>query len=612
MTNSTEKQFSINREASRKQFPINSYQDAGAKRISRWTTCHAHLSINQLNISEVANASDLQLLARYHCDRDEEAFAALVNRHTNLVYSTALRQVRSPQLAEEVAQAVFADLAGHAGKLKPDTILTSWLYQVARRTAIDAVRKESRRQLREQIAVEMHNMNATTADWTQIEPLLDDAMAALDETDRAAVLLRYFENQSLREVGAALGISDDTAQKRVSRAVEQLREFFTKRKVTIGASGLVVLISANAVQAAPIGLAATISAAAVLTGTAVHTTTLIATTKTIAMTTIQKTLITAAIAAAVGAGIYEVRQAAQLREQNQTLQQQQAPLAEQVQQLQAGNESLSNRLAETGEANKLSEAQFNELLRLRGQAGQTRTALEELAQLKSQAAREAGKTPDNMSSFMESLLAGAQDSINKAQQAQVDRMKKMLNLTDDQAQAISNIMQKNSQNQSLILSGKKMTPEQMQALASDPDAEIKALLTPDQLAAYQDNQQAEKATYAETSAKMQAEVIAKDFILSQEQQEQIHAAFYQMYSNGPADRDQAAVAAAVKNGNSLDAGELAASVRKSELEGELNVLGNILTPEQLNTYRQEAMDHINALGNLMNMAAPQKPAGATN
>ena len=128
-----------------------------------------------------------------------------------------------------------------------------------------------------------------TNDWTQIEPLLDDAMAALDETDRSAVLLRYFENKSLREVGEALGASEDAAQKRISRAVERLREFFSKRNGTIGAGGLAVLVSANAVQAAPVGLAATISAAAVLAETAVSTSTAITATKVIAMTTIAKT-----------------------------------------------------------------------------------------------------------------------------------------------------------------------------------------------------------------------------------------------------------------------------------------------------------------------------------
>ena len=209
------------------------------------------------------------MLQNYADRNSEEAFAELVRRHLDLVYSAALRQVRSPQLAEEVAQSVFTDLARNAGKLKPDTILTAWLYQVTRRTAVDVVRKESRRQLREQIATEMNAMNATAADWTHVEPFLDEAMHTLDETDRAAVLLRYFENKSLREVGQTLGTSDDAAQKRVSRAVERLREFLSKRGVSVGASGLVVVISANAVQAAPVGLAATISTAAALAGTAV-------------------------------------------------------------------------------------------------------------------------------------------------------------------------------------------------------------------------------------------------------------------------------------------------------------------------------------------------------
>ena len=201
------------------------------------------------------------LLSSYVRKRSEAAFAELVQRHLNLVYSAALRQVRSPQLAEEVSLSVFADLARDASKLKSDTILTAWLYQVARRTAIDVVRRESRRQARERIAVEIAAMNATT-DWNQIEPLLDEGMEALEEGDRAALLLRFFDNKSLREVGEALGTSDDAAQKRVSRAVERLREFFAKRGVAVGAAGLVAVISANAVQAAPAGMAVAIAASA--------------------------------------------------------------------------------------------------------------------------------------------------------------------------------------------------------------------------------------------------------------------------------------------------------------------------------------------------------------
>jgi DNA-directed RNA polymerase sigma subunit (sigma70/sigma32) len=146
-------------------------------------------------------------------------------------------------------------------------IVLSSKSQVTRRTAIDVVRREASRQLREQIATEMDALNATAADWTHIEPLLDEAMHALDDTDRAAVLLRYFENKSLREVGVTLGTSENAAQKRVSRAIERLREFFAKRGITVGASGLVVVISSNAVQAAPVGLAVTISTVATVAGT---------------------------------------------------------------------------------------------------------------------------------------------------------------------------------------------------------------------------------------------------------------------------------------------------------------------------------------------------------
>jgi len=258
--------------------------------------------------------TDLELLARYirqHSSRRnpmeadaQDAFAEIVRRHLDLVYSAALRQIRSPQLAEEVAQSVFTDLAHNANRLAPDTVLTAWLYQVTRRTAIDVVRRESRRQLREQIATEMNVINATSDDWAHIEPLLDEAMHALDDTDRTAVLLRYFENKSLREVGQALGTSDDAAQKRVSRAVERLREFFAKRGVTIGASGLVVVISANAVQAAPVGLAATISTAAALAGITVVTSATATAVKAIAMTTLHKAIIGTAVIVAVGLGIY--------------------------------------------------------------------------------------------------------------------------------------------------------------------------------------------------------------------------------------------------------------------------------------------------------------------
>src|SRR5437879_939149 len=149
-------------------------------------------------------ASDAELLGQYTREASEDAFAGLVHRHLDLVYSAALRQVRSPQLAEEVAQSVFIDLSKNAARLKPGTVLSSWLYQVTRRTAIDVVRRECRRQSREQLAVELNLMTDQPSIWNQIEPLLDEAMETLDATERSAILLRFFENRSLREVGEFL------------------------------------------------------------------------------------------------------------------------------------------------------------------------------------------------------------------------------------------------------------------------------------------------------------------------------------------------------------------------------------------------------------------------
>ncbi len=332
------------------------------------------------------NATDLNLLSRYTRQHVEDAFAEIVRRHLDLVYSAAFRQVRSPQLAEEVAQSAFTDLARNACRLAPDTILTAWLYQVTRRTAIDVVRREARRRMREQIASEMNATNATAADWSHIEPLLDEAMDALEATDRTAVLLRYFENKPLREIGQQLGVSDDAAQKRVSRAVERLREFFAKRGVTVGAGGLGVLIAANAVQSAPAGLAITISTAAALTGASLATTATATTTKAIAMTTLQKTLVGTALLAAVGTGIYEARQASTLRQQVRTLQQQQAPLVVQIEQLQCERDEATNRLAVLMAEVTRMKSDNLELLRLRGEVTRLRNELLGHSELKASTA----------------------------------------------------------------------------------------------------------------------------------------------------------------------------------------------------------------------------------
>lgn len=251
------------------------------------------------------SASDHDLLHQYARNGSQAAFATLVERHLNLVYSAARRQVRSPQLAEDVAQAVFVDLAAHAHRFDPGMPLVAWLHVVTRRTAIDLVRREARRQAREHQAAEIAEMKTTLPNWAAVEPLLDEAVESLDATDRTAILLRYFENKNLREVGAALGTSDDAAQKRVSRAVEQLRAFFFRRGVTVTAASLATDLSAHALQLAPAGLGATISTAAV--SSSVAAVSAVQATQVATMTTLQKSLLGTALALTLGAGVFEAR-----------------------------------------------------------------------------------------------------------------------------------------------------------------------------------------------------------------------------------------------------------------------------------------------------------------
>jgi RNA polymerase sigma factor (sigma-70 family) len=311
-------------------------------------------------------ANDLELLGQFAREQSQDAFTTLVNRHLGLVYSAALRQVRSPHLAEEVAQTVFTNLARNAAKLTPDTNLTAWLYRVTRHAAIDVIRTEARRQAREQLSLQMSATNDSPDEWSHIEPLLDEAVDSLDEPDRTAILLRYFENKSLQEVGAALGASEDAAQKRVSRAVEQLREFFTKRKVTVGAGVLVALLSANAIQAVPAALSTTVATAAVVASTTISPAVAATTTIAIAMTTAQKILIATLIAAAIAGAAYEGLDASRLRHQVQALQQQQA----QTDTIRRERDEAKTRLTQLARENDSLKQRPSDVLKLRSQVGE--------------------------------------------------------------------------------------------------------------------------------------------------------------------------------------------------------------------------------------------------
>jgi RNA polymerase sigma factor (sigma-70 family) len=210
---------------------------------------------------------DMALVCAYAADQDEKAFETLVTRYVNLVYSTALRQVRDTHLAEEVTQVVFIVLARKAGRLGPHTILPSWLHRTAGFIAADALKQQRRREQREQKAYMESTLNETEDEtWRQIAPLLDAAIAGLNEQDRHAVVLRFFENKSPGEIGDALGASEDAAKMRVSRALDKLRRFFLKRGVSSSAAMIATAISANSVHAAPATLAGSVTAIAIAKG----------------------------------------------------------------------------------------------------------------------------------------------------------------------------------------------------------------------------------------------------------------------------------------------------------------------------------------------------------
>src|SRR5262245_60919074 len=176
---------------------------------------------------------DSQLLRRYTEEGSEAAFTELVSRHVNLVYSAALRQVAGDfQLAQDVTQGVFADLARNAGNLWGRKTITGWLYTSTRFAAAKVVRTEQRRRAREQKAIEMHDSTfVSNSDWEKLSLLLDEGMHHLSERDREAVLLRYFENKEFKLVGESVGLSENAVRMRVERALEKLRTFFKRRGV---------------------------------------------------------------------------------------------------------------------------------------------------------------------------------------------------------------------------------------------------------------------------------------------------------------------------------------------------------------------------------------------
>lgn len=204
--------------------------------------------------------SDWELIQRYAKDRSESDFAELVRRHLAWVYSVALRRIGQAQLAEEVAQSVFILLAKKAASLRPGTVVGGWLFRTTCFVSSRALRTEKRQRDREHIASSMNPAitlpEENEPNWEQLAPHLDEAVAALSQVDKTAILLRFYEKKPLHEVGEQLGISEEAAKKRVSRAVDRLRNHLVRSGVTFGAAVLVTLLTTKSVEAMPVALQA--------------------------------------------------------------------------------------------------------------------------------------------------------------------------------------------------------------------------------------------------------------------------------------------------------------------------------------------------------------------
>lgn len=194
---------------------------------------------------------DQRLLRDYFETRSDKSFAALIDRHIGLVYGTCLRELRDPALAEDATQIVFLILARKAKSLRSAGALASWLFTTARFTSRSLRTQELRRKEREERAMEESRAGAPADDWDEIVPALDDALAALKDSDRQILLLRYFDGASFKEAGDALGLSENTARMRAARATERLRRQLVKSGASLSAVGLAAALGEHAAEALP-------------------------------------------------------------------------------------------------------------------------------------------------------------------------------------------------------------------------------------------------------------------------------------------------------------------------------------------------------------------------
>jgi RNA polymerase sigma factor (sigma-70 family) len=530
-------------------------------------------------------SKDTELLRRYAEERSESAFTQLVNEHLNMVYSAALRETNGDRaLAEDLAQAVFTELAHKSVRLLDHPSLAGWLYTTVRHLAANLRRAEQRRRFREEEAQSMNELSAEGAAdqaWQQIRPVLDDALHELQESDRTAVVLRFLENRSLREVGAALGLQENAARMRVDRALEKLHGLLERRGITSTVSGLMAALALGVVTPAPEALAAAVASAAVASGAAAGSATL---TLVKFMSITKVGVIGALVVAGIAVPAWQQTRLERVQIENEQLRAQEADLNDQqteLASLRGEVERLRKIETDQTELARLRQWQAQtepELLRLRGMAGVARRANAEAENLRGQLARQANEPGTNP-------MSGAMaDAMKLAMDEQVDgklaRLKASLNLTPEQEQGAREILTRQGQAMSAgmqqAFSG-KFDKEELARLgknAGNPDEQIKALLSPDQKAAYPTYQQEEADYNARLAANSELMSLQTTVGLTAEQQDRAFAALYEANFN------QVTGNAKPPLGNQ-------AEVMQRTLDQKARALESVLTPAQLASYQQQ-------------------------
>ncbi len=213
--------------------------------------------------------NDAELLRLYAADHSQDAFAELVRRHVDLVYSVAVRKTGgNAHMAEDVTQRVFVDLARKAESLADHPVLAGWLFKSTHFAACALVRAEARRRKIESnvdVMTQLHPESDQSVDWEALRHVVDDAVNQLSEHDRAAVLLRFFKGLDFAQVGSELNLSSTGARSRVERALDKLNANLSQRGINSTAGALALALTAHATTAAPAAVAATAVHAAIST-----------------------------------------------------------------------------------------------------------------------------------------------------------------------------------------------------------------------------------------------------------------------------------------------------------------------------------------------------------